>query len=73
LANKSDAGEPKAEKANNEEGEDPQDDYGDEEEREIEVTDEEIAAFEKEHNLKVIKTSAKTGNGVDQAFLEMTK
>ena len=37
------------------------------------MTDEEIAAFEKSHNLKVLKTSAKTGEGVDEAFLEMTK
>ena len=45
----------------------------DDQEREIEVTDEEIAAFEKSHNLKVLKTSAKTGEGVDESFLEMTK
>jgi GTPase SAR1 family protein len=37
------------------------------------VTDEDIAAFEQTHNLKVLKTSAKTGKGVDEAFLEMTK
>ena len=49
-------------------------DYGDEDqEREIEVTDEDIAEFEKSHNIKVLKTSAKTGQGVDEAFLEMTK
>ena len=66
LANKSDVGDPKSqEKPSNTDGEEQQDDYGEEEEREIEVTDEEIAAFEKQHNLKVIKTSAKTGNGVD--------
>ena len=45
----------------------------DEQEREIEVTDEEIKAFEQAHNLKVLKTSAKVGTGVDDAFLEMTK
>jgi len=44
-----------------------------EQEREIEVTDEDIAAFEQSHNLKVMKTSAKFGTGVDESFLEMTK
>lgn len=50
--------------------------YGDEEEdqeREIEVTDEDIKNFEEKHKIKILKTSAKTGNGVDSAFLEMTK
>lgn len=37
------------------------------------MTDEEIRAFEQSHNLKILKTSAKLGNGVDEAFLEMTK
>ena len=45
----------------------------DDQEREIEVTDEDIAQFEQTHNLKVLKTSAKSGQGVDEAFLEMTK
>ena len=45
----------------------------DDQEREIEVTDEEIKAFEQAHNLKVLKASAKAGDGVDEAFLEMTK
>ena len=66
LANKCDIS-PKGDSGNK--------DYEDEDdqEREIEVTDEEIAAFEKSHNLKVLKTSAKTGEGVDESFLEMTK
>ena len=29
--------------------------------------------FEQTHNLKVMKTSAKSGQGVDDCFLEMTK
>lgn len=37
------------------------------------MTDEDIAAFEQTHNLKVLKTSAKLGTGVDESFLEMTK
>lgn len=37
------------------------------------MTDEEIAEFEQTHKLKVLKTSAKLGKGVDEAFLEMTK
>ena len=37
------------------------------------MTDEDIAAFEQTHNLKVLKTSAKSGDGVDESFLEMTK
>ena len=40
---------------------------------EIQVTDEEIAAFVKERNIKVIKTSARTGHNVDDSFLDMTK
>ena len=61
LANKADVGQ-------NGEGDDE-----DEQDREIEVTDDDIQAFEKTHNLKVLKTSAKAGFGVDEAFLEMTK
>ena len=40
---------------------------------EIVVTEAEIAQFEKEKNIPVIRTSAKTGEGVDDCFLEMTK
>jgi len=70
LANKSDVGQKNNKEQNN------NDDYNDEDddqEREIEVTDEDIAAFEQTHNLKVLKTSAKSGDGVDESFLEMTK
>mmetsp|Transcript_17022 Transcript_17022/g.28761 ORF Transcript_17022/g.28761 Transcript_17022/m.28761 type:complete len:236 (-) Transcript_17022:56-763(-) len=74
LANKCDVGQPQqprqqpADTNGNEYAEED-----DEQEREIEVTDEDIAQFEKAHNLKVLKTSAKSGQGVDEAFLEMTK
>ena len=64
LANKADVAERPAD------GEEEEDD---EQEREIEVTDRDILEFEQTHNLKVLKTSAKTGQGVDDAFLEMTK
>lgn len=40
---------------------------------EAEVTDTEIKQFEEEFQLKVIKTSAKSGLNVDESFLEMTK
>jgi GTPase SAR1 family protein len=41
---------------------------------EVEVSDADIKKFEEEYpNLKVIKTSAKTGSNVDESFLEMTK
>ncbi len=40
---------------------------------EIEVTDVDIKKFEEETKFKVIKTSAKTGQNVDESFLEMTK
>ena len=40
---------------------------------EIVVTEAEIAAFEKEKNIPVIRTSAKTGDKVDECFLDMTK
>ena len=40
---------------------------------EIEVTDAEIKKFEEESGIKVIKTSAKTGENVDESFLDMTK
>ena len=54
LANKCDIGQKKSAAGT---------EYGEEEdqEREIEVTDEDIHEFEKSHNLKVLKTSAKTG------------
>jgi putative protein kinase ArgK-like GTPase of G3E family len=29
--------------------------------------------YYQKHKIKILKTSAKTGNGVDSAFLEMTK
>lgn len=68
LANKVDIAQKQANRdQNNEYNEE------DDQEREIEVTDEDIATFEKTHNLKVLKTSAKSGQGVDEAFLEMTK
>ena len=62
LANKCDVGQPNQNRNvavdtnGNEYGEED-----DEQEREIEVTDEDIAQFEKSHNLKVLKTSAKSG------------
>jgi 3',5'-cyclic AMP phosphodiesterase CpdA len=37
------------------------------------VSDEDIKNFEEKHKIKILKTSAKTGDGVDSAFLEMTK
>ena len=40
---------------------------------EVEVSDADIAKFEEERGIKVIKTSAKTGQNVDDAFLDMTK
>ena len=40
---------------------------------EVEVTDADIKKFEEESGLKVLKTSAKTGQNVDESFLEMTK
>ena len=40
---------------------------------EIEVTDAEIKKFEEERKIKVIKASAKTGQNVDESFLDMTK
>ena len=39
----------------------------------IEVTDADIKKFEEENGIKVIKTSAKTGENVDESFLDMTK
>lgn len=75
LANKSDVGQKKkagdGAQKNEDEGYGEEDD--DDQEREIEVTDEDIANFEQVHNLKVLKTSAKMGSGVDESFLEMTK
>lgn len=40
---------------------------------EVEVTDADIKKFEEESGIKVIKTSAKTGENVDESFLDMTK
>ena len=40
---------------------------------EIEVSDAEIKQFEEENNLKVIKTSAKSGLNVDDSFVDITK
>ena len=40
---------------------------------EIEVSDADIKKFEEESKIKVIKTSAKSGQNVDESFLEMTK
>ena len=40
---------------------------------EVEVTDADIRRFEEETGLKVLKTSAKTGQNVDESFLDMTK
>jgi GTPase SAR1 family protein len=40
---------------------------------EVEVTEADIKKFEEETGLKVLKTSAKTGENVDESFLEMTK
>ena len=71
MANKCDVGMPKPPKNEKDDDNDYEDE--DDQEREIEVTDEDIANFERTHNLKVLKTSAKVGAGVDEAFLEMTK
>lgn len=40
---------------------------------EMEVSEADIKKFEEETKLKVIKTSARTGQNVDESFLEMTK
>ena len=40
---------------------------------EVEVTEADIKKFEEETGLKVLKTSAKTGENVDESFIEMTK
>jgi len=40
---------------------------------EVEVTEADIKKFEEETGLRVLKTSAKTGENVDESFLEMTK
>jgi len=42
-------------------------------EEDLEVTDEEIKRFEQEAGRKVVKCSAKTGEKVDDSFLELTK
>ena len=45
----------------------------DEEPDQIEVSDADIKQFEEQYKLKVVKTSAKTGQNVDESFLDMTK
>jgi GTPase SAR1 family protein len=40
---------------------------------EVVVTEAEIAQFEKEKGISIIRTSAKSGSGVDDCFLDMTK
>jgi selenocysteine-specific translation elongation factor len=37
------------------------------------VTEEEIAEYSKLKGIPIIKTSAKTGAGVDDSFIDMTK
>lgn len=37
------------------------------------VTEQDIQQFEKEKNIPIIRTSAKTGENVDESFLTMTK
>ena len=38
----------------------------------IEVSEEELERFAKQHGISYIFTSAKTGKNVDQAFMKMT-
>ena len=40
---------------------------------ELEVTEADMKKFEEETGLKILKTSAKSGQNVDESFLEMTK
>jgi selenocysteine-specific translation elongation factor len=40
---------------------------------ELQVTEQDIAAFVEEYKIPVIKTSARTGDQVDSSFLDMTK
>ena len=40
---------------------------------EMEVTDADIKQFEEQRKIKVVKVSAKTGQNVDESFLDMTK
>lgn len=40
---------------------------------EVEVTDADMAKFEEERGIKIVKASAKTGQNVDESFLDMTK
>jgi small GTP-binding protein len=37
------------------------------------INDEKIKEFENKHNIKCFKTSAKTGEGIENAFLELAK
>lgn len=40
---------------------------------EVQVSDEEINEYSKTKGIPIIKTSARTGEGVDDSFLDMTK
>lgn len=42
-------------------------------EEEIQVTEQDIQQLEEKRNIPVIRTSAKTGKGVDESFIDMTK
>eukprot|EP00351_Strombidinopsis_sp_SopsisLIS2011_P000869 CAMPEP_0116882502 /NCGR_PEP_ID=MMETSP0463-20121206/14748_1 /TAXON_ID=181622 /ORGANISM="Strombidinopsis sp, Strain SopsisLIS2011" /LENGTH=107 /DNA_ID=CAMNT_0004535779 /DNA_START=294 /DNA_END=617 /DNA_ORIENTATION=+ len=42
-------------------------------EEDIQVSDADIKQFEEERKIPIIKTSAKTGENVDESFLQMTK
>ena len=42
-------------------------------EEDIQVSDADIRQFEEERKIPIIKTSAKTGENVDESFLKMTK
>ena len=42
-------------------------------EEDVVVTEQELEAFEKEKGIKIIRTSAKSGNNVDESFLDLTK
>ena len=64
LANKADVANKKEGNANNDEYNDEDDDQ----EREIEVTDEDIANFEQTHNLKVLKNGKTIKKEKEQKF-----
>ena len=40
---------------------------------ELQVTEQDIAAFVEKHKIPVIRTSARTGDQVDSSFLDLTK